>query len=242
MLFGALAAIEQEKQPSVLATGPSFLTSEKLSHFSKLLRDVAQKSSVPLAIHWDHLRTISMVTAARDLGFTSVMIDGSALPLADNIQLTNEAKRVISNTDISLEGELGYIGAELDNNQFEYSCTSAEDAKTYASETNVHSLAVSIGNAHGVYKAPPKLNYTALKSISDTISTPLVLHGGSGIPDTDIIRAIRMGITKINFHAELCQAAVAASEGITNYRKSCATAEEGVFEKAVEKLRIVRST
>lgn len=240
MLFGALAAIEQENQPSILATGPSFLPTEKLVFFTNLLIKAANSSSVPIAVHWDHLKSLKQVALARDLGCTSAMIDGSALPLQDNIALTQEAKRLIEGTCISLEGELGYIGAELGNDVFDYTCTTAEDAEAYVSGTGVNALAVSIGNAHGIYKAPPKLNFDALRKITDAVSTPLVLHGGSGIPDSDLKTAIRCGISKINFHAELCQAASAASDGITDYRKRCSASEKGVFEKAVKKLRMVR--
>lgn len=238
MLFGVIEALEQAHASAILATGSAFLPPRELTAFSKMLLEIAAESALPLAVHWDHAHRVDEVKTARELGFTSVMIDGSELPLAENIELTREAKRLLEGSNIALEGELGYIGRELGGGATEYCCTAPCDAERYVAATNADLLAVSIGNAHGAYRAEPKLDYATLEKLRETVPIPLVLHGGSGIPDEGIARAIRLGIRKINYHTELCEAASSVGQG-KSYRIACAEQLRAVREKVLEKLRLV---
>lgn len=238
MLFGVLDALEQTCSPAILATGSAFLQPRELEAFSKMLLDMAASSGLPIAVHWDHAHQLDELKTARALGFTSVMIDGSELPLAENIELTLAAKRLLDGSGITLEGELGYIGRELGGGIMEYRCTDPADAERYITVTGADLLAVSIGNAHGAYHAAPKLDCAVLAQIRQAVPVPLVLHGGSGIPDEGIAEAIRLGIRKINFHTELCQAAASVGHS-GSYRASCAEQRRAVCEKALEKLRLI---
>ncbi|MBC8535387.1 class II fructose-bisphosphate aldolase [Feifania hominis] len=210
MLFGVMDAIEREKTGAVLATGSAFLPPEEIRLFAPMMLRAAAGSGQKIAVHFDHARTMQELELAGELGFTSFMIDGSALPLEENIALTCEAKRRLAGSGISLEGELGYLGEETSDGAPICRSTDAVTALDYVSRTGVDALAVAIGNAHGVYRTQPKLDFTALAAVSSAVPTPLVLHGGSGIGDGDIRRCVAGGIRKLNIHTELCQAAMRA--------------------------------
>lgn len=235
MLFGVLDAIEAHNSPAILATGPSFLPPRELTAFSVMLLKTAESSTVPLSVHWDHAKRPEEIRTARELGFTSAMIDGSQLPLWENLELTLAAKKLLAGSGISLEGELGYIGEELGRDADTYRGTTPEDALRYVKNTGADALAVAIGNAHGAYNSPPRLRYDVLKQIRQSVDVPLVLHGGSGIPDEGLRKAITLGIAKINFHTELCQAAAAATTS-GSYRAIFDAQRLAIAKKAEEKL------
>ncbi len=134
------------------------------------------------------------------------MIDGSKHPLAENIRITQEVVRFARAAGLSIEGELGRIGGTEDNisvSDREASMTIPEEAKVFCDETTVDALAVSIGNAHGQYKGEPKLDFDRLEAIKKIVTTPLVLHGASGIPEDAIQRAVEIGVSKINIDTEI---------------------------------------
>lgn len=160
-----------------------------------LIKDLNIK--IDVVLHLDHGRTIECCEKAIKAGFTSVMYDGSKLSIEENIKntkyLTDKYK------DISIEGELGAIGTKV--NVISY--TNLEDAIRYVNETNVDSLAVAVGNVHGIYKGKPHINIELIKEISEKTSVPLVLHGGSGISDIVFKDAIKNGICKININTQI---------------------------------------
>lgn len=239
MLYGVLDAVEKYGNPVILACGPSFLNPKELGLFSKILVSGAQTLKSPVAVHMDHSHTLDELENAIALGYTSFMMDGSMLSLEDNIALVSEAKKYASKFNVSIEAELGYIGSESGEDKVvKYISTTAEDAKALTSASLCDALAVSIGNAHGVYKETPKLDFDALDRINSTTETPLVLHGGSGICDKDIQKAIKTGINKINFHTELCQAAQTVTE--TAYKKRFALVRQAICNKACEKIELTR--
>lgn len=240
MLFGVLDAVERLQIPAILATGTAFLPMRELIPFAAMMRRAALDSAVALALHLDHAKSVCEVAAARDAGFTSAMIDGSALPLEGNIALTLAARQITGPAGMSLEGELGYVGAELGAGGEDLVATPACDAARFAAETGVDALAISIGNAHGLYKREPKLDFEALEAIAGKVDLPLVLHGGSGIPDDDIRKSIQMGVTKLNFHTELCLAASSAGSS-GNYRHDTREARSRIAQKAMEKLLLVEN-
>jgi ketose-bisphosphate aldolase len=170
-----------------------------------LVRAVADTHKIPVVLHLDHATELDQIRRAVDLGFTSVMIDGSSLPLAENIRLTKAAVQIAHAADASVEGELGHVGgADIEETQHAESVlTEPKEVERFVAETGVDALAVSIGTSHGVYRALPDLNIGRLSEIRACTDVPLVLHGGSGTPDDQIKESVRHGITKLNIYADL---------------------------------------
>ena len=180
----------------------------------------ASSASVPVTIFIDHAKEIKDIKRAIKFGATSVMIDGSHLPLDENISFTSQAAEIAHNAGISIEGEIGVLGEEDSSEPDEAYYTDAQEAGLCVEKTGVDALAVAIGNAHGFYRKAPKLDLDRLVLISSIVDVPLVLHGGSGIPAEDLQRAIDIGITKVNIGAE------ARSAYMTGLRKSLSESDE----------------
>jgi ketose-bisphosphate aldolase len=157
-------------------------------------------SPVPLIHHLDHCRSIELCLAAADAGYPSVMIDASTLPLDENIAAVRTVVRHAHRAGVHVEGEVGRIkgvGFEGGYAGDDY-LARVEDVARLVAETGVDSLAVGIGTAHGFYEGKPEIRYDRLAAIASAVETPLVLHGGTGIPEEDVRRAIDGGITKVN--------------------------------------------
>lgn len=170
-----------------------------------LVRAVAEHHNVPIALHLDHANDLDAIRRALDLGFTSVMIDGSRSPFEENVSLTKEAVDLAAPQGVSVEAELGHVGGmDLDDKQCaENVLTESEEVTRFVEATGVDALAVSIGTAHGVYRALPDLNIERLKELNAASPVPLVLHGGSGTPEQQIREAVQNGICKVNLYADL---------------------------------------
>jgi fructose-bisphosphate aldolase, class II len=171
----------------------------------------AREAGVPVAVHLDHGTNTALVEQCVQAGFTSVMIDGSSMPLAENIALTRDAVRAANG--VTVEAEIGGIGGLEDSSGANTSgipMTDPQQAATLARETGIDSLAIAIGNAHGVYSGEPHLDFERLQAIAAAVDVPLVLHGASGIPDADIRRCIDLGVRKINVNTEVRQALFAS--------------------------------
>jgi len=163
---------------------------------------LGESASVPVVVFIDHVAEIESIERAIDLGATSVMIDGSNLPLAQNIDLTSRAAEIAHRNEVSIEGEIGVLGEESGAEDAHGRYTDPEQAERFAAEAGVDALAVAIGNAHGFYTRAPKLDFDRLERIRARVRTPLVLHGGTGIPDRDLQHAIELGITKVNIGSD----------------------------------------
>jgi len=191
--------------------------------------------SVPVAIFIDHAKDVQAVERAIRLGATSVMIDGSHLPLEENIALTARAAELAHSAGVSIEGEIGVLGEEDGSEPDEAFYTDEHEAEVFVRDTGIDALAVAIGNAHGYYKRAPRLDLDRLAAIGSRVDVPLVLHGGSGIPPNDLQAAIDRGITKVNFGAE---PRTAFMDGL---RESLAEADESekfphrIFPRALER-------
>lgn len=228
MMQAVIAAAEAEKAPVILQTTPSTLKYADTSLYSAMAKALAEKAIVPVAIHLDHGSSIELCEQAARDGYTSLMIDGSKLPLEENIELT---KKVVDMAKAfsacpSVEAELGKLGGKEDDVEVkdgEDSFTDPAEAVEFAERTGVDSLAVAIGTAHGFYKGTPKIEFERLSQIRDVVSVPLVLHGSSGIPDEDVIKAISLGICKVNFATEL---RVAYSDAV----KACISQNPEVYD------------
>lgn len=172
---------------------------------------LAKKATVPVVLHLDHGEDIDFIKRAIDLGFTSVMIDASTKPFAENIALTKDVVAYAHAKGVTVEAELGHVGAgeNYENHSSSDSIyTEVADVIEFVEKTNIDSLAISIGTAHGSYKSAPELNFERLKEIDLITSIPLVLHGGSSSGDKNLERCALNGIAKINIFTDLLNSAL----------------------------------
>lgn len=246
MLSGVMRACEKLQSPVILSFGSGFLVNTDINHFVHMMRSYATQTSLPCSIHWDHGRSYEIVSHAIDIGYNSLMIDGSAYPLEENIRRTKETVDRFHPMCIPVEGELGHVGAETKYEEAlaHYQYTDPSQAAEFVERTGLDSLAIAIGNQHGVYSAPPKINFDILAKVRDAVSIPLVLHGASGIGDEDIRHAIDLGITKINIHTELCEAAMDAIRSCPpeeRYQGLNIKVRDAVQTRAEEKIRLFGS-
>ncbi|MCL6516660.1 class II fructose-bisphosphate aldolase family protein [Alicyclobacillus sp.] len=190
--------------PVLVQTTPSNIDNAGIHLLAALVRAAADRVSVPVGLHLDHGDSIDRVRQCLEYGYTSVMIDGSHLPYAENVALTREAVRLAHARGVPVEAELGHVGGvEDDMAEAEAAYTDPDLAADFVEKTGVDALAVAIGTAHGLYRGEPKLDFDRLRAIRKRVSVPLVLHGASGVPDAAIRRAIAEGIVKINIATEL---------------------------------------
>ncbi len=159
--------------------------------------------TIPVALHLDHGSSYESCVKAIDNGFTSVMIDASKYPLEENINITKQVVLYAKDKNVTVEAEIGAVGGEEDGVADELAYAKIEDAVKLVDSTNIDFLAPALGSVHGIYKGKPKLDFERMVKIHELIKLPLVLHGGSGIPDELIKKSISCGITKININTEL---------------------------------------
>lgn len=159
--------------------------------------------TVPVALHLDHGSSVASCKEAIDAGFTSVMIDASKYSVEENIQMTKEVVMYAHDRNVTVEAEMGHVGGEEDGIADELAYANVEDAVRLASETGIDTLAPALGSVHGIYKGEPKLDFDRMLEIKNITKLPLVLHGGSGIPDELIKKGISCGICKLNINTDL---------------------------------------
>jgi len=193
-----------------------------LTTFAEITRDLAKKSSRPVCLHLDHCGDYDFLLAAMEAGFDSVLADASRLPFAENAAFVKRVVQAAKNYGASVEAELGYVGSAgiLSDYADESKYTEPSDVESFARETGASCVAVAIGNAHGNYVEAPKLDIKRLTILSEAAGVPLVLHGGSGIPDDQLEEAVKNGISKTNFGTDLFNASYAA---MTRYSGSGGT-------------------
>ena len=207
MLQAVIEAAEESRSPVILGTAEVLLPYGELKLIAPSVIAAAKRASVPVVVHYDHGLTFERCLEALQLGFSSVMFDGSAKAYGQNIEETKEIVKIAHAFGASVEGEIGHVGeAAQGDESLENMYTTVAEAKEYLENTGVDALAVAIGSAHGVYKKKPKLNIERLKEISSAVKVPLVLHGGSGLSDDDFKNTIRNGIAKVNIFTDLCLA------------------------------------
>ena len=195
-------AAEAVKTPAIIMLLPEHAVIQKTTGFAGFaagVQELAQQVKIPIALHCDHDFNYENVMRSIDCGFTSVMMDGSMHDLDTNIRLTKAVVETAHTRGVVVEGEIGHVGLAADSdNQNEDLYTKPDTAAKFCKETGVDSLAVSIGNAHGAYKQTPHLDIQRLEEIRSATDVPLVLHGGSGIPDDQLLEAFSKGICKFN--------------------------------------------
>ncbi|MBC5580690.1 class II fructose-bisphosphate aldolase [Anaerofilum sp. BX8] len=212
MVQAIIAAAEEMHAPVIIQTTPSTVRYGGLELYLSNVKALAEKAGVPVALHLDHGSSFELCAQALRAGYTSIMIDGSQLPLEENIALTRRVVEMCAPAGVPVEGEIGRVGGKEDDTQSEESgYTIPSEAVRFEAETGLSSMAVGVGTAHGVYKTTPVLNTQLVAELAALLSVPLVLHGASGLSDSAVRECIRQGICKVNFATEL---RIAYSAGI----------------------------
>ncbi|TAL80374.1 MAG: class II fructose-bisphosphate aldolase [Bacteroidetes bacterium] len=200
-LSGILLASSLLKMPVILQLSESSIRYMGLTIATAMARAALKEYAVEGWLHLDHGCSVEIVQSCLDEGFDSVMIDASEKSLDENITITRQVVKIAAGYDACVEAELGFV-AKLGQEQSKQGFTQCADAKRFTDSTGVHALAVAIGSSHGFYKHAPILDIELLSRISESVPTPLVLHGSSGIPDAMLQEAIRNGICKVNLATE----------------------------------------
>ena len=250
---GIINAAECTRSPVIMGTAEVLLPYGPLEEVSYYLIPMAKKASVPVVVHLDHGLSYDLCIKALDLGFTSVMYDCSTDSYEENVRKVKEMADIAHSRGATIEGELGHVGdnegsAEGSSHLADPSAyfTDPAMAKDFVEKTGVDALAIAVGNAHGAYKLPPKLDFERIRTIANTVDVPLVLHGGSGLTDNDFKRAIQEGISKVNIFTDINVAAVEAefakfqsmNKGIIDLIPA---AVEAVKQATMEKMKLFSS-
>jgi ketose-bisphosphate aldolase len=209
----AIEAAEMEDRPVIIMLYPPCKGLIPFHAFTAITRSLAAKATVQVGLHLDHSQSFTEIMEAVAAGFSSVMIDASRLPWDANVSLTAKVVEACHAMGVDVEAELGLVGLASNHEDFNNSAgfTKPDEAVAFIRETGADALAVAIGSAHGTYVATPKLDLARLAAIHAVSDVPLVLHGGTGIPDDQIREAVRVGISKMNVATELNQAFYAKS-------------------------------
>ncbi len=245
MAMGAVKAAEELQAPMILQIAEGRLRYSPLALLGPMMVAAAKQAKVPVAVHLDHGGTMQTIKQALDIGFTSVMFDGSKYALEENIQKTQDVKRLAETYGADVEAEIGRVGgAEGDYKSVDVLLTSVAEARHFAEATGVDALAVAIGTAHGNYKIQPHLRIDRLKEIAAAVTCPLVLHGGTGLTDEDFRNCFHNGIKKINIATASYDSvaahirAAAAVKGDANYFDFSDAAVQGTYENVKKHMHI----
>lgn len=246
ILQAVIAAAEEENAPVIVQTSEGAIKYAGIEYLSTMVHLAAKKAKVPVVLHLDHGTTYETIIGCIRNGWTSIMFDGSHLPLDENIAATNEFIKIAHACGVSVEAELGRLGGIEDNisvDEKDARLTSPDEAVKFVEQTGVDSLAIAIGTAHGKYKGEPKLDFDRLQTIKGLLAdTPIVLHGASGVPEDSIAKATKLGVNKINIDTDIRVAFTEGVKGVVTTsdvfdpRKICGPARD--MMKAVVKSKI----
>ncbi len=238
-----LDVAEEEKSPVILQIAPLHFYLSDLHEYVKYVKSQIAKVKVPVALNLDHGKTREIIIKGIRDGFPSVMFDASRLPFAQNLAQTKEIVELCKPLGMTVEAELGSLndeGAELTAETRDKLFTNPDQAARFVAETGIDALAVSIGNAHGFYKGEPKLDFARLQQIRDKVPVPLVLHGGSGIPENDFKKAITLGINKINIYTEMSASASLMMKSLLNAHDTPADFPSTLYQVRLAVKEVVR--
>lgn len=239
MIYGVMQAAEALHTPVILQVAEKRLATTPLSLLGPAIVAAARQSSLPIAAHLDHGETEECVAQALDLGFSSVMFDGSLLPTEESVRRTSAAVRMAHAYGATCEGEIGVLGRGENGEVAAARYTDPDEAVWFAEQTGVDALAVAIGNAHGVYEGTPVFHFEVLESIRERSDVPLVLHGGTGSSEANFRRCIASGVRKINIATAFFMAAAdAARQAPPHYFEMSGAVVRAVREIAETHIRL----
>ncbi len=256
MVRGVLGAAEELRSPVIIAVAEVHTPYSPLSDIGPVLVRAAERARVPVAVHLDHGVTMETIRAALDIGFSSVMYDGSTLDFETNIANTREVVALAGACGASVEAELGHVGGGEAGTEDEGTpassaeeafYTDVEQAADFVARTGCDALAVAIGTVHGVYRTRPRLDLQRLEDIRRRAQLPIVLHGGSGLSDGDFHDCIQRGVAKINICTDMFihimeSVKTIAKTGSYQYTEVISATDKAVKETVMEKLRLFGST
>lgn len=204
MLKAIVEAAEESNSPII-----AMITESAAKYIGKEIviasaNAIISNTKAPIVLHWDHGYDLNLIKWACDNGFSSVMLDASLDDFNTNVNKTLEIVNYAKSKNVEVESEIGHVGGkedDTDSNIDKY--TSVDEAIKFVNLTQIDALAIAVGTSHGIFKTAPNLNFDRIKEIRDSINTPLVLHGSSGLSDTDLKKAINSGICKINIGTDL---------------------------------------
>lgn len=250
MTNAIMEAAEALRAPVIMGTAEILLGAADLTEVAAMVKARAERSDVPVVLHYDHGLTFEKCLEAIQLGFTSIMYDCSTASYEDNVRDVAEMVKIAHACGVTVEGELGHVG----DNEGEGKLTRPSDyytdpamAADFVERTKVDALAIAVGNAHGDYKFPPKLDFGRISEIAAAVDVPLVLHGGSGLSDEDFREAIRRGIAKVNIFTDISKAQVRGMQkgiaaGVNNAFDLTPYEVEAIREVVEEKMRLFGCT
>ncbi len=239
MARAVIETAEELRSPVIVGTAEILLPMMELQNVADYLIPMAARASVPVCVHYDHGLTFDRCMEALNLGFTSIMYDCSTLPYEENVKKVSEMVRICHEKDATVEGELGHVGDNEGAGRLlspEDYYTDPDQAADFVRSTGVDALAVAVGNAHGDYKFPPKLDFNRIKTISGKTGIPLVLHGGSGLSDEDFRQAVKNGIRKINIFTDLDKA---GKKGAEEALRNEVSALSGIMQYEIDAMKAV---
>ena len=221
-LQAVVAAAEDLGEPVIIAHAEVHNVFNDISLVGPAMLAVARNARVPVCVHLDHGESLSMIEKAVEIGFTSIMIDASAKPFAENVALTRRVVELCHPKGIGVEAELGRLATREDGSANpEDFYTDPAEAADFVRQTGIDALAIAFGTAHGFYKSTPVLDFETIASCRKSTGVPLVMHGGSGVSPADYTRAIKSGIRKINYYSYMSKAGYnAAAEVIASGKTS----------------------
>lgn len=234
----AIKAAEKVRMPVIIQFFPGYTIHVSMRVIADTVKDLARNARVPVGLHLDHARDFETAIAGIAAGFSSVMIDGSALSFEDNVALTSQVRRVATVFGVDVEAELGHVGSgsKLDDFTNPNNYTDPKEVKRFVELTDVDSLAIAVGNGHGHYLTAPVLDFERISAIKAETDIPLVMHGGSDIPDEQIRESVIRGMSKFNIATEYGCAMYKAQEPVVAQQDSHFGVLHAMEEKVLEYL------
>lgn len=241
-LWAVIEAAEKRNVPVIVMHAELHEPIAPLSVIGPIMVLMAKRASVPVCVHLDHGEHLEYVQKALELGFTSVMYDGSLKPYEENVANTRKCVEMASKYGASVEAEIGILGGResLDSKKIvkqEDLYTDPDLAKRFVEDTHIDALACSFGTAHGIYKVKPKLDFERIKKIHELVNLPNVMHGGSGVSREDYVKAIEYGVRKINYYSYSAREGVFATKRLLEENRDLTFFHEIAFaaKEAMEK-------
>lgn len=251
MLQAVVEAAEECRAPLILQTTVGTVKHLGYDYIVSAARVAAAKATVPIALHLDHCQDFDLIVKCMHAGYTSVMIDASMHPFEVNVEKTKKVVEIAQLLGVNVEAELGKVGGVEDDivvDERDAFLADPDECEEFVRLTGVSTLAPAIGTAHGIYKGEPNIAFDRIEQIAQKVAVPLVIHGGSGIPEHQVKRCVSLGMAKLNVATELKNA---FSQTIKDYfyshpteldpRKYMVPAKEAVKKIVIEKMEIVGS-